>query len=545
MTLLRSGPPQAADSSGKTLFEVSPRTVVAASLLAAAAIGLAGSWGDISLGDECAHVRHVRAYLESGRRVPYDPAFGRHFQRQYLNPVVFNGTPLWHAGLAILWGVAGRESQVLAQAYQAGFYLLLVLSVYFGARRLWGSSEASWAWLFTATMPMVCAYGLLLYQDVPGAAVSAMALLLLWRGNFFWAGVVLAAAYLTKMNMLVFAPWAVVFAAWRAGGSWKRRLACAVLVGAPVAAAFAYDMGWRLAVYGSITGYKYPPTWASETGLPSAAIHALVVQPKGYVTWKPFPVLDLKAVVSHFGLPLLFGLLAAPFRARDVLSRWLWACLAVGIAGYLIVFLPMEGTQIRYLFPIIPVVALLVGRAVGQWRFPRWLRVAVVAVCVLQAAVTVAYVAHARQIPAWDKAAYIWVRAHTPASGRIMFPEQVLVNQTGRTYIWEELNPAYFMAEADDAVREEILRTFGVTHIAVPLRRLYDRRREGTHAGGYARDFVEGLEAKPYLAKVYANPGFIVFEVRPRSKPPRGDGQAPPGPATAPPASGPAGTPGR
>ncbi|MBE3068938.1 MAG: glycosyltransferase family 39 protein [Planctomycetes bacterium] len=512
-----------------------------ASLLAAAALGLLGSLSDISLGDECAHVRHARAYLEIGTRVPRDPLFARF----PTNPVPFNGTPLWHAVLAALWYLTGRTSQTLAQAYQAGFYLLLVLSVYFGARRLWGLPEASWAWLVTATTPMVCAYSILLYQDVPGAAVSAMALLLLWRRRFFWTGVALAAAYLMKMNMLVFAPWAVVFAVWLAGGSWKHRLACAVLVGAPVAAAFAYDMGWRLTVYGDITGYRYPPTWPSGAWISKAATQALMARPKGYATWKPFPVSDLRAVASHLGLPLLFGLLVAPFRARDFASKWLWGGLAVAVAGFAVVFLPLAGTQIRYLFPIVPVVGLLVGRAVGPWRFPRWLKIAVVAGCVLQAAAATAYVSHARQISEGDKAAYAWMREHARVPGRIMFPEQVLVNQTGRTYIWEELNPAYFMAEADDAAREEILRTFGVTHIAVPLRRLYDRRKEGDHAGGYARDFVESLEAKPYLSKVYANPEFLVFEVAPPPKPPRGRPPIPADPATAPPASGPAGTPGR
>jgi hypothetical protein len=539
MTLHRGSPPQAADSSGKTPFEVSARTVVAASVLAAAVIGLAGSWGDISLGDEGAHVRHVLAYLESGTRVPRDPLFAPY----PTSSVTFSGTPLWHAGLAVLWRLTGGESQAPAQVYQAGFYLLLVLSVYFGARRIWGRPEASWAWLLAATMPMVCAYSLMLYQDVPGAAVSALAILLVWRRNFFWAGMALAAAYFTKMNMLVFAPWAVVLAAWWSGGPWTRRLACAAAVGVPAAAVLGYDLAWRVAAYGDIIGYKWPVEWASTMGLSGPAVRALTALPRGYAAWKPFPVSDAGAVISHLGPFLLAGALAAPFWARDVASKWIWACLAVAVAGFAVVFLPLAGTQIRYLLPAILVLVLLAGRAVGPWRLPRWLKIVVVAGCVLQAAAATAYVGHMRQIPEADKAAYAWIRDHAQEPGRIMFPEQVLTSQTGRPYIWHEVNPAYFMAEATDAVREEILRAFRVSYIAVPLRRVYDPGKEGRHDGGYARDFVEGLEAEPYLSKVYSNPEFLIFQVTPpaaRPAPP-----PPSGPATAPPASGPAGTPDR
>jgi len=176
-----------------------PLTVILASLLAAAVIATVGSLSEVSLGDENAHVRQARSYMRSGTRVPYDPVCLSVDDRIRYG---FASHPLWHAGLALLWKAAGTDSDWLAQTYQAGLYLLLVLSVYFGARQIWSEEAASWAWLLVATMPMVCAYSMLLYLDVPGIAVSALGLLLLWKKKFLWCGVALGAAYLTKATRL-------------------------------------------------------------------------------------------------------------------------------------------------------------------------------------------------------------------------------------------------------------------------------------------------------------------------------------------------------
>ncbi|MGB2938009.1 MAG: hypothetical protein WBD05_07430 [Phycisphaerae bacterium] len=487
-----------------------PRTIVLASLLAAGVIATVGSLGDVCLGDECPHIRQVRAYAKTGTRVPADPLFSKH----RVNIMPFNGTPLWHAGLAVLWRLTGTQAQVLSQFYHMGFYLLLLLSVYYGTRLIWGTAAASWAWLLTATMPMVCAYSIMLYQDVPGIAVSALAMLLLWRKNFFWSGVCLAAAYLTKMNMLTFAPWAVLFAAWWAGGTWKRRLVCAALVAVPVALAFGYDTAWRFATYGDMTGYMVNPD-VPKPVLSAGAAKALQSKPANYVNWKPFPVHDPVTLVSHLGVGVLVGVCAAMARAWDSVSKWLWVCFAIAVAGFLAVFVRLGGTQIRYLFPAVLVLLLLCGKGLAGWRLPMWLKAAIVAGCVLQAAGATVYVYQKRQISEWDAQAYAWVAENTDPDTRIMFPERVITNEVGRKDIWGQLNPAYFMAEANDAVREEILRAFGVTHIAVPLRRIYDRREEGDHAGGYARDFVQSLDTKSYLMRAFSNEGFLVFAVVP------------------------------
>ena len=135
-------PTSMSDREAGSPLTFKPLTVILASLLAAAVIATVGSLSEVSLGDENAHVRQTRSYMRSGTRVPYDPACLSVDDRIRF---AFAAQPLWHAGLALLWKAAGTDSDWLAQTYQAGLYLLLVLSVYFGARQIWSEEAASWA----------------------------------------------------------------------------------------------------------------------------------------------------------------------------------------------------------------------------------------------------------------------------------------------------------------------------------------------------------------------------------------------------------------
>jgi hypothetical protein len=488
-------------------LRLGPVCVVVASVLAAAGLAAVGMQGDIFLGDEPVHVRNAHCFAHAWHREPWDPVTA---MSDRFEPLLFNGTPLWHAGLGLVWRLVGAESQAAAQAYHAGFYLLLLVSVYFGVRPVWGESAASWAWLTAASMPMVCVYSILLYQDMPGAALAALALLLVWRRQFFWGGVCLAAAYFTKMNMIGFVPWAAAFAAWWSEGPWHRRLRAAALVCLPGAAIFAYDMAWRWEVYG---GGTLGPS-VDLGAVPPAVCELLGGKPQGLIVWKPYPFYDPKSVVSHLGVLGLLGAGAALLRARDRVSLWLWGCLALAVAGFYVVFVRMGSPQMRFLFPAVLALIVLGGVGLRNLRLPRWLLALGLLGCAVQTVAPALHLDRSRHVPAVEKEAFEWIRQHTPPRQRIMYPEPSLLVQADRPALWSSLNPAFFMSEATDAQRLATLEFFGVSHVAIPLRRTYDRKVKGPHHGGYAIDFVEKARSVPYLEKVFENPAFLVFRVK-------------------------------
>lgn len=490
----------------RDLFTVAPRTVVTVTVLAALALAVAGSLSEVSLGDENVHVRHAEEFTRSWNRPAFDPATVKPDRRARL---LFDGTPLWHMGLGALWRVFGRDAQWVAQLWQAAFYALLAVGVYVAARRLWDDSAAAWAWLIALSMPMVCAYSVVLYQDVPGVAVSALGLWLLWRRNFLWAGVALAAAYLTKMNMLSFGPWAAVLALWWAGGNWTRRLWAALAVALPVVAVFALDLAWRCRHYEN--GIMGPDLFPSIGMLSKSAQDALSTLPKGYVIWKPFPYYSPVSIVSHLGLLTLAGVALALVRGWDSASRWLWLGAVFCGVCFWAVFIRLDSTQIRYLFPAILLLILLAGGAMRTLRLPRWLLVALLAGCVVQGGGAAVYMATRRHVPPGELEAFDWIRANTDPAHRIMYPEELLTNRTGRATVWGALNSAYFTTDASDPVRQELLNFLSVSHIAVPKRRLYDPAVEGAHHGGYPKAFVEHIRHVPYLENVFENDAMVIF----------------------------------
>jgi hypothetical protein len=511
--MMTSGMPDGATPDLRAGSPPSPRvfrpgTIVPATFLFAAGLALAGSLSNMYVGDENIHVRHASVYRQYGMRVPYDPMWAP--ENHYSLPL--SAAPLWHAGLATLWRLWGEESQVVAQVYHAGFYALLVLSAYFAARRMWDESAAGWAWLLVATMPMVCAYSVLFLIDIPGIAVSALGLLLLLRKKYLWAGVVLGVAYLVKMNMLSFAPWALAYAVVEESG-WKRRVWAALAVGVPVIMAFGYDMAWRMEAYGNLMGNVplLPPGMAENAS--KALDHGRYAIPHYY------PIYDPKGLLMHVGIAVPAGVVAAVLRARDRSAKWLWLCALVAGAGWAYVFmwswaLPHGWATVRYLFPALLPLMLLGGRGLSQLRLPLWLKTAILAGAAAQAVMAPVFISLTRQLPQQEKTAYAWIRENTPAGAVFLSSEGlVLTRNTGRPCMWNSPVASYIASEATDDERRECLAYYRISYICISSRRIYDPAKDERILGGYSADFVRHAREAAYLKKVYENPGVLIFEV--------------------------------
>lgn len=491
---------------GATPMDFGPRFVVIASLVLTLAIAAAGSLSEIALGDEVVHARQAKSFTRSWERLAFDPLWAR---PGIQDPLPYVGTPLWHVGLGALWRLVGHSSHIVAQVYQAGFYLLLLLSVYFATLQIWGRSAGAWAWLIAAAMPMYLTYSILLYQDVPGVAVSALAICLLCRRQFWWSGVAWAAAYLLKMNMLSFVPLAAVFAIWWADGSWKRRIIGALAIGLPVAAALGYDVMWRTEHYNGWMQEVFPGDALQR--LSNEARLAILTKPEHFVRFKPFAFYNPVSIVSHLGVPALAGIVAALWKCRDRGSLWLWAGVALCVAGFVIMFLLPGSANLRYLIPAVLLLTILGAVGLARIRLPQWLAWILVAGACLQVGVTLGYVYHQRHVPPADEAAYVYLRENAAPSTRIMFPERILMDRANRRVIWYALNPARFTTVATNETRKELLDFFNVSHLVVPLDRVYDPETEGRHDGGYPRPFIEEARTIPWLEEVFANEAMIIF----------------------------------
>ncbi|MGB2828986.1 MAG: glycosyltransferase family 39 protein, partial [Phycisphaerae bacterium] len=196
----------------------SPLWAVAIVALAAGIVLAAGLTSDVVKGDEAYHWMFAEAWARAGvlDRPVYNPIYpsgeaGYYFATEVLRPFL----------LSLLWRTTG-VSQAPAQVLHAGFYVLFLAMVHGLGRNLLGPREALVALLVAVAVPMVGAFSVLLYTDVPAAALAACAALLLGRKQFLAAGVVMGLAYLTKRNTAFLAPAFAVWALWMEGPMWRR-----------------------------------------------------------------------------------------------------------------------------------------------------------------------------------------------------------------------------------------------------------------------------------------------------------------------------------
>ncbi|MBD3330649.1 hypothetical protein GF354_03925, partial [Candidatus Peregrinibacteria bacterium] len=163
---------------------------------------IAGLTSELSLGDEVFHYRFAKDTFDAGRRVIVDPLFGEN----YPPSGYYNSAPLWHILLALLWGLSGRICFPVAQLYHTIYYSLLILFTYLLAKELYGEKEGLYASLIVATTPVVIAFSIIFYVDIPTTCFSVLGLLLLVKRKFVWSGIILGFMYLTKRNACFFIP---------------------------------------------------------------------------------------------------------------------------------------------------------------------------------------------------------------------------------------------------------------------------------------------------------------------------------------------------
>ena len=513
--------------------------------LAAGIVLAAGLASDGVKGDEAYYSMFAEAWYDAGplHRPVYNPLYPSGEAGYY-----YTTEPLWPFVCSLVWHVTGVHAWS-AQALQAGFYALLLAAVYGLGRDLLGPRGALAALLATVAVPMVGAFSVLLYTDVPSAALSACAALALLRKRFLAAGVVMGLAYLTKRNAAFLVPALAIWAFWTEGSGWRRLGRVAAFV-VPAVLVTLPDWFWRTA---------HLPAMYEPVSLPYIltrlrtffAKQALVAPGSGggadaatvaerLWTWlgpsagasrlnNPMDLLQYLGSV----VPALLALYlvrrawnrasprrsgASPWRSRADAKVWL------AVAVYVVALLAMFtlDTDIRYAMPVIPLVAVVAARGLRGWCEKPWVLGLVGLAAFGHLGATAWHVGVQRTLTPGQRAVFEYLRTRTPPDDRILYPGEVMVAQARRQAVWSQLkNPETdrgcitgFLRETDPERIRRWLRANAVTHICVDERRVYVDRGEVV-GFGYPRSFVERLPTLPFLERVEGDwPGIELWHVK-------------------------------
>ncbi len=490
---------------------------LAAILAAGAIVFVAGVTSRIVLGDEVYHTMFARAWAEAGlaNRPTHNPLYSSGEPPGYY----YVTEPVWPMVLGILWRATGPEAWV-AQAYQAAIYAVFLGLVWRLGGRFLGPRGALVAVLAAISVPMVGAFSVMLYVDVPAAAVILAAVVLLLRRHYFWAGVLVGLAYITKRNTAFLVPPMALWIVLEEGSLWQRArrvglfLLPAVLVVLP-------DLWWRR-------------HWIPGASDPVNPVHILV----RLTTWfspqrlssnlnNPLHLLEYLGAV----VPVLMGLylIRRTWRKAD---RWLWMLLGLYLVT-LVLFFTLD-TDVRYVMPTVPILAVLAARGLEGW----WNRkgvLALVAVAAFAQLGAAAWVVNgARHLEAGQRAVFAYLGAHTPPGTRVMYPGEVIMIEARRPVVWTHLTDPEtgktclpdFLLETDPQKILTLLRSNQVAYLCVEESRILSGPLAKAERGGYPLAFVRRLPTLPFLEEVRGDwPGVALWKVKEEFVRPGGAGE--------------------
>jgi len=474
---------------------------LAAILLATAVVFVAGATSHIVLGDEVYHTMFARAWSEAGlaNRPTHNPLYASGEPPGYY----YVTEPVWPMVLGLVWQATGPEPWV-AQAYQALWYALVLALVWALGRDLLGPRGALAAVLVTVSVPMFSAFSVMLYLDVPATAVMLAAVVLLLRRHYFWAGVLVGLAYITKRNTAFLVPPMALWIVLEEGSLWQRARRVGLFL-LPAALVVLPDLAWR--------GHSIPG--ASDPVNPAHILARLTTffSPQRLSSNINNPI----HLLMYLGcvLPLLAAAYVAR-RAWEKADRWPWVFIAFYVAILLAMF--TLDTDVRYVMPVVPLFAVMVARGLRGWWKNRWVLVMLAAVAFAQLGVSAVRVTLARRLTPGQQAVFAYLRTHTPEGTRVMYPGEVIMAEARRPVVWNHLTDPEtkktclpeFWLQTDPQRIETLLRANRVDYLCVEESRILSGPLAKAERGGYPSAFVDLLPHLLFLEKVAGDwPGTI------------------------------------
>jgi hypothetical protein len=516
----------------------SVRWALAIILAATAIVFVAGATSEVVKGDGVYYSMFAEAWHDAGlgNRPVYNPVYGSAESGYY-----YTTEPLWPFVCSLVWHVTGVHAWS-AQAFQAGFYALLLAMIYRLGRDLLGPRGALVALLAAVSVPMFGAFSILLYTDVPVAVLLMLAFVLLRKEQFLAAGVMMGLAYLTKRNAAFLVPACLAWMLWTPGTFWQRVRRLAVFGLAAGIVVFP-DFLWRRehipSVYEPVQmlyviqrfftrfSQQVPAeafvAGVGGSGAPEAGSAAGWCDRLGAL----FALRPGLSRINHVGSWVQYGgavilVLLGLYVVRRAWRRgdgWLWICVGSYMAVLLLQF--TWDTDVRYTMPAVALAAVLVARGLERWWRKGWVLGLVGLAAFGHLGMTAWYVGAQRTLTPGQRAVFEYLRTRTPQDARILYPGEVMILQARRQAVWSQLkNPEEgnlyitgFLCETDPERIRRLLRANAVTHICVEEWRVYADFGEVV-GFGYPRSFVERLRTLPFLERVEGDwPGMELWKV--------------------------------
>ena len=480
----------------------SGRWAAAAIVAAAVVVFAAGVRGKVVVGDECYHFMFARAWSEAGLadRPAFNPLYGSGDPPGYY----YVTGPLWPMGLALVWDVTG-VAQWSAQAYQAGFYALALAMVYAGARRRLGPRGGMAALLAAISVPMLAAFSVLLYTDVAATALAATAMVLLLDRRHFWAGAALGLAYLTKRHAVFLAGPMVLWVVWEKGTA-RERLGRVAAMLAPMALVALPNALWQR---------SHIPAAADPTSA-GYVLGRLGLLFSPYA--KPSSLLSPADLAKYFGAVVPLAVAAATVRRvwqRE--DRGPWVAVGLYVAATVLFF--TLDTDVRYLMPAAPVVAVVAARGLEGWWRRRWVLAVLAAAAFAHLGATAVLVGGARRLTPGQEAVFAYLEESTPEGSLVLYPSEAMTAETGRPVVWAHLvdpetgkrNAGRLLATFSDAKLGAVLSANGIRYVCVEEGRIVPDGEAGRYVG-FPRSLVERMGSLEFLEEVRGEwPGVRLF----------------------------------
>jgi 4-amino-4-deoxy-L-arabinose transferase-like glycosyltransferase len=503
---------------------------------ASLALLVTGITSELYVGDEVYHYRFAKQIYETGRRVSYDLLYESGMPPGYL----YRTEPLWEGGLAAIWKLFGGISFPLAQVYHTCFYALLLIFTYLVGKEIFGEREGLWSCLLMASMPMAIAFGVLFYTDLPATAMTMMALYLVIRNRrwpfgqkYLWIGLSFAAMYLTKRSTIVIIPAMIAVPLYFEKEVFLKKARNLIILLVPLFAIALWDLQWRYQYIDSAKLYIPQVGYIKDLTTLEYVLHRLgkmIGGTKEHLNSSLTNPLDLIKYLGIVVLALLiFYLIKRLYRKEKIeMKALIWGM----IGSYFLFFLSMFGlnSDIRYLFPIVPLFGLLASKAITTVR-KQWIPLLIIGFCLIQFGSTLFYVHEQRRIPGEIKQGFSYIRTSLPQESLFMYPEYIFLEATGRKFVWQsffdlecyilahrypnwqgKMEYRFFWNTNNEDLMSS-LRINAVDYIVIKKSKVYDDTNS-KHLGGYPQSFVQRMPKLPFLKCIFENSGISIWEVQ-------------------------------